>query len=430
MLIRENAPRARHLRLVKWCPTLVTAFLLALCLPTDLSFYLGSLRLSPYRVVLLIAIFPAIATVFSGRVGRVNIIDWLVIIHCAWSLFIINYYHGLGSMVESGGVRFIEFAGAYFLGRAYITNERSYQGVVAAIIMVILLIFPFAIFETITGFSIIKEFVSGGDFFSPIDQRMGFNRAFGPFDHPILLGVFAASVMGIAWLRVFPRMGNPRPRKLTVWVALTAICSLSSGATSALMAQFILLLWEAKTRIWRHRWRILFLIIVMLYIAVDLLSNRTPIKVFFSYLTFSPETAWGRIQIFEWGMADVNRNPIMGIGFNEWTRPDWKSASMDNFWLLQAVTFGIPGFLTIALPAIFALTLGWRTLAPRLTKLRTGWAISVSGLIIAGTTVHFWNNTFAFYSFLMGIGVWFINARRGKSVEQGSAASKPTNYRY
>jgi len=427
MLIRESAPRAKLLRLVKWCPTLVTVFLLSLLVPTDLSFYLGPLRLTLYRVVLLVAIFPAVKTVFSGRVGRVNIIDWLVIVNCAWSLFVIGYYHELDTMLKSGGIRVVEFAGAYFLGRAYITNERTYQGVVAVVIMVILLILPFAIFESVTGFNIIRKFASGGAFSSPIDQRMGFTRAFGPFDHPILLGVFSACVMSIAWLRVFPRMGSPKPRKtLAVWVALTALCSLSSGATSSLGAQFVLLLWEAKTRLWRRRWLILFLIIVMFYFIIDVLSTRSAMIVLLSYLTFSPGTAWGRIQIFDWGMADVYRHPIMGIGFNEWTRPWWKSASMDNFWLLEAVTYGIPGFVTFVLPAILAIALGWRTLSPRLTRLRTGWAISMSGLIIAGATVHFWNNTFVFYSFILGIGVWFVNARRGTSVEQGSAA---TNYR-
>lgn len=242
---------------------------------------------------------------------------------------------------------------------------------------------------------------------------MGLSRAFGPMDHPILLGVFVSSVFGIAWLRIFPRLGRPRPKKkLALGVALAALASLSSGATASLMTQITLLVWEAKTRAIRHRWRLFGFLLLFLYVVIDLFSNRTPMKVLLHYLTFSAETAYGRIEIFEWGMADVMRNPFMGIGFNEWTRPHWKSASMDNFWLLQAVTFGIPGFLTFALIPLFVLTLGWKRLPPRLTRLRMAWAISMIGLILAGCTVHFWNNLFAYYAFFVGLGGWFINPKK------------------
>lgn len=427
MLISDFARRAPVFHIVRWCPLLPALFLLALLLPTELSFNVGSLRLSPYRVVLIFAFFPAVSKVFSGKVGRVNAIDWLVLAHMTWAFFVINYYHGFDVMLESGGIRFIEFAGAYFLARAYISGEREYQGAVAFAIMMICLICPLLVLESVTGFNPLREFLSGGAFVNGMDKRMGLSRAFGPFDHPILLGVFAASVLGVGWLRVFPRLGKPRPRKSPIiWVVLSALSSLSAGATSALMTQFTLLLWESKTRLQRNRWKIFSLLLLALYVFIDIFSNRTPMKVLLHYLTFSAETAYGRIMIFEWGMADVWRNPILGIGFNEWTRPHWKSASMDNFWLLQAVTFGFPGFLTIALPSILACALGWRTLPPRLVRLRTGWVISMVGMIIAACTVHFWNNIFSYYAFFLGMGVWFINSKREALVGQVSADNEST----
>jgi hypothetical protein len=70
--------------------------------------------------------------------------------------------------------------------------------------------------------------------------------------------------------------------------------------------------------------------------VVDLLSNRTPFHVFVTYLTFSVETGYARIMIWNWGIAEVMRHPVFGIGLAEWERPLWKSGSMDNFWLVRS----------------------------------------------------------------------------------------------
>lgn len=423
------APRSKLLRLVKWCPSLPKIFLLTLLLPSDWSFYLGPLRLTLYRLVLILALFPALSRVFSGKSGRVNAIDKLVLAHIAWSCFVIAYFHGLEVCLQSGGIRFIEYAGAYFLARAYVTDERTYQGIVAAIIMTIALLCPFVIFESITGINLIRKFASGGSFSSDIETRMGLHRAFGSFDHPILLGVWAASALSISWVRVFPRLGSPKPRKWpSILVALTALASMSSGATSALMAQLTLMLWDIKTRIWKGRWRILVLLMLAMFITIELLSNRSAMLVLLSYLTFSEENAYGRTIIFEWGMKDVYNNPILGIGFNEWSHPSFMSSSMDNFWLVQAVSFGIPGFLTFALPSILVLTIGWGTLPPRLTRLRRAWAISMLGLIIAACTVHFWNQSFSYYAFFLGTGVWFMNVRREANLEPGVVTGNHAKY--
>ena len=50
-----------------------------------------------------------------------------------------------------------------------------------------------------------------------------------------------------------------------------------------------------------------------------------------TYFTFSTTSAYNRIIIFEYGSAEVMRNPIFGIGLGDWIRPVWMSDSMDNF---------------------------------------------------------------------------------------------------
>jgi O-antigen ligase len=212
-------------------------------------------------------------------------------------------------------------------------------------------------------------------------------------------------------------MGSPETSRLPFLAAFTtAICSLSSGAVAALGAQFLLLFWNSRTHLLSYRWRVLTFLIIGLYLAVDFISNRTGIQVFLQYLTFSHQTAYYRTIIFEWGMKEVWRNPLFGIGLNDWVRPAWMySSSMDNFWLLQATTFGILGFFSLAFAILFLLGRGWDRLPPRLTRLRMGWTISMIGMIIAGFTVHFWNNLFVYFFLFSGAGAWFMAVERNET---------------
>lgn len=413
-----QAPPVHWTATLRWCPFWVALLLITLAFPTEFSFYIGMLRLTPYRIILLFSFIPCIMHLISGRAGQVTTIDWLIITHIIWSYIVIGYHHGGATAAQSGGIRMLEVAGAYMVARTYIKDERTYHGTISVTLLILTILAPFVIIESITGLHVIKEISSrimGSGFSTSIDRRFGLTRAFGPFDHPILLGVFAASALGLVRIRSWPHLGLPKTsRRLpTLTIAATATASLSSGALAALIIQAGLLIWEKLTRKIAGRWRILSGVLFIVYMAVDTLSNRSGYHVFLHYLTFSAHTAYNRIIIFRHGMQDVWANPILGIGFNVWSKPSWMhSDSMDNFWLVQAVTFGLPGFFTVALAVILSLSACWADLPPRLTRLRMGWAISIIGLIVAACTVHFWNNLFVYFFFLIGAGSWFLQVRR------------------
>ncbi|GAG91244.1 unnamed protein product, partial [marine sediment metagenome] len=60
------------------------------------------------------------------------------------------------------------------------------------------------------------------------------------------------------------------------------------------------------------------------------------------------------------------------------------SDSMDNFWLVQAVKFGIPGFATLAGAVLLLMCRRRNQLGPEPNALRLGWTVSMTGLIVAG----------------------------------------------
>jgi hypothetical protein len=171
------------------------------------------------------------------------------------------------------------------------------------------------------------------------------------------------------------------------------------------------------------RWRLLFTLMGLTYVGIDLFSNRTPFHVFVSYFTFSAHSAYNRINIWIYGTAEVARHPIFGIGLGDWIRAPWMSDSMDNFWLLITVRYGVPALLFL-LATVFGLVIaaGLRKNLPlEWRHARHAWAFTLFGISVAAATVHLWNALFVLFMFLVGSGAWMADP----SVRPKSRALRP-----
>ncbi len=375
-------------------------------LPTDTSIMAGGLRLSGYRI-LLILLFPMLVMrVFATRQPGPRIVDWLVLVNGAWAFTALTVHHGINRGIEAGGIYIVELVGAYCIARAYVRTPAAYMAVVRCVFLILAVLLPLALIESFTGVHVMRQLFAAGGFSAPMDKRFGLERAFGPFDHPILFGVFAGSAIAMIWYAYGDRKpSSPGGIMRTGVAAVAAATSLSSGAIAATMIQLGLSLWERLTRRMPGRWVVLGICSIVGYFAIDLVSNRSGIRVLLSYLTFSPATAYNRLIIWDWGFNhNVLVHPVFGIGQNVWVRPEWMhSTSMDNFWLVQMVTYGVPAFLALAAAVIVSLACVPKNAHPDAARLRKGWAISMVGLIIAGCTVHFWNHSFVWFCFLLGL---------------------------
>jgi hypothetical protein len=211
-------------------------------------------------------------------------------------------------------------------------------------------------------------------------------------------------------------------------VAATGFLGLSSGAWLAILLQVALIAWATIFDRIKWRWWLLMGLFALAYVVIDILSNRTPIRVFMSYATFSAHNAYWRGLIFEWGIANVlgsaekaiPASPIFGIGMRDWIRPHFmNSGSMDNFWLVLAVRYGMPGFLLMAIG--YAIVIG-RVIRrdfsndPVLSQIRRAWVFTFLGLTFTLCTVHVWGSVFSFVIFMFGSGVWLISAEEERSV--------------
>jgi hypothetical protein len=255
-------------------------------------------------------------------------------------------------------------------------------------------------------------------------------RAYGPFDHPILYGVFCASSLAL----VFYVLGRGRftlktARRVGIVFAATFF-SLSAGPFTTLFVQCALTAWDFVTRRIPYRWWILFGLFVAAYVAVDILSTRSPVRVFATYFTFSGHTAYDRIGDWTWGMVNIRQNPMFGIGLNDWAREPWMSASLDSFWVVQAMRYGVPAFLLQAAALLLlCFSVGRRRFRDRRLKAyRNGWLIAIVALIIAGSSVHFWNALYCLVMFLQGSGVWLLTVKERRPVKPASFATQAPSH--
>ncbi|NOD49764.1 hypothetical protein GS624_20815 [Ruegeria sp. HKCCD5849] len=172
------------------------------------------------------------------------------------------------------------------------------------------------------------------------------------------------------------------------------------------------MMWSTVLASVKKKWNLLLYMFAGLYVFIEVFSNRSPAQMFAAYLTLKPSTAWNRIHIFNNVTDDIMRNPVFGIGLKDWTRPRWMLSSVDNFWLVLAMRNGILGFLLLLIPVILIFRdVGRAPLTGKLASYRLGYLFSLAGICIAAISVHLWDAIFCLLMFMLGAGIWFIDAR-------------------
>jgi O-Antigen ligase len=410
-------------------PLWAVLFLVALCIP--LSFLFGTFRMSPYRVILLITFIPAVVTLVSGRAGKVTSIDFFFFAATAWAALSLFVNTNFGDVYQTAAIFFFETFGSYLIARVYVSSFQQFYKFVKVLLVVFLILLPFAMIETF-GHKNLALLVLGsiGTSYKIIDigARMGLYRAQVTFEHPILWGVFASSMFGILTYT----MGQGKSvlsSILGVLTSLATISSMSSGALVSLATQLIVVAWDVFTKTIKNRWRLLGGIMTALYIIVDLISTRSPFQVFITYLTFSAQSSYNRVNIWTFGTAEVWRHPFFGIGLGDWIRPRYMSASMDNFWLATTVRYGLPTFIFFTLGIVGLMRrMGKANLTEGpMINARTGLMATYVGIILSGCTTHYWNEMYCWVMFLFGLGHWCLNYQPLAKSDQLEIATSQEN---
>ena len=398
-------------------PLPVLIYLIVVVVP--FHFNAGPVLLTGVRAFLLFLIVPLTIKLLSGKYGRLVAADFLFFLHMGWAAIALSV-NNPDRTVQFIGSNAVEFLGGYILARAYVRSPEVLMAVWKLLFVFVILTLPLAAFEAVTARPIAIEMISklpGIQSLANIvmESRMGLDRAQVVFAHPIHYGLFCSVTFSLCVVGMKKEWGNFRRILTTGMICAGVFLSLSSGALLPVALQIGLIIWAAVFDKLKARWMLLMSLIVLAYITIDLLSNRTPIRVFMSYATFSPHNAFWRGLIFEFGIQNVWDNPIFGLGLNDWKRPGWMHAStVDNFWLLIAMQFGIPGFILLVIgyfEILIRIGISKVDADPLTWRLRRAYMFSFIGLTLTLSTVHVWTNIYSFTFFMLGSGVWFIFAK-------------------
>ncbi len=396
------------LRALAIVPLPVSVLILSMLTPTELSLFIGGLRLPPNRVILLILLPIAVFKLMSSRNIKPHLFDFVFL---AFGVLTIATYWGHSGHdgLVYGGSLALECLGGYFIARAYVRSPEMMRQTLRVMMLAVCIAAGIALPEFLLGQNFTHDILhalTGYHHPTAVEQRLGLTRAYGTFDHPIHYGTFCASMFALLW---FAERSIATRRKRAALIVGATLFGLSSAPLLSIALQGAMLFWEKVTRPIKTRLSLTLAVLTGLYIGVDLVSARGPLAIIATRFTLDSWTGYYRLFIWEHGMNNVWKHPWIGLGLADWERPWWMVAdTVDAYWLVLTMRQGIPSFLLL----VFGIALLIRAATvnrnrhgdPLAIDLLRGWTLSLVALCLIGATVHYWNVLQTYMFFLIGLG--------------------------
>ncbi len=391
-----------------YMPVYVAAALgYVLFLPGQLNVNIMGSVLPPYRFFLIPALLFVMARAIRGSFKFV-LPDYLIIAATAWiwlALYMTSEFNDFftGAVAET-----IDIALSYFLARATIRTLRDLRMFLLLMLPGLVVMAMVIVLESVTHTHILQPIVGGimgvGGYY-PIDERMGLMRGRGPFAHAILAGIFFASFLPLyvqSGIRGWPRVAG-------ILASIAAFFTVSSAALLALTTATALLIYNWIThRVENITWRLFFTVLTLFVVLAEFGTKSGSFNLIMRFGSLNSSSAFNRVLIWRYGSQNVANNPWFGLGYADWERPHWLGKSVDHYWLLQAMKFGIFPSLCIAIATTLAVLAAIRaarahTGIDRETLRGVAITLAVFGLGIVSVSI--WLSVHVWFYMVVGITV-------------------------
>ncbi|MFM6932103.1 MAG: hypothetical protein ACKOUT_07655 [Novosphingobium sp.] len=376
----------------------------SLFVPAGLTFHLGGLMLYASRVYL-IAMLPFILAQCLRTRLHLKIYDFLVLAGCSWMVLSFLANRGLSGGIESGGRDVIDILGTWFLARGCIRDDKDVVRLLKLVLPGLLVVAGLLVIESVIGKPRLIDIfpIKGIDQGQASQYRLGLLRAFGPFSHPILAGLFVSSFITLYGLVV----RDQAARWLGMAAGVAGFFTLSSAALANLALQSGFYIYRKIISIagYRTEWRPLALLTLFGLALLQVLSKGGAISTIIRYGALDSATGYFRLVIWEYGTASVARKPLFGFGYSGYDKPIWVlNDSVDNHWLFLAIRYGIPCFViyfALALYIIYRLAGISMRLPDKAGNAYSAMLITLSCATALGLTVAFVNEFQIWYIFML-----------------------------
>lgn len=386
--------------------------MLSIVIPAHI--YVGSVFLTPSRIFLLI-ITPYLAFSFlQGKYGKFTLNDLLVVLIIIW-MSITTFIHHFDIALQFVSSNILMIFGGYLVGRATIRTIEDVENFVKFLGLIIICFIPFAIYEAITTQFIIPKIIQNIPGVSSVTdvnyrKRLGFDRAQVVFAHPIHFGIYCSLGAGIFFMACKGSLRTWSRWLGSCLILLATLLSLSSGPLLSALVQMILIMYHSITEKFKKQWIVLGVLGILGYIIVEIISTRPAIYAIASRLSFSSHTASVRLILFDYGSAQVAKTPFLGLGYKKFDMPEYMSGSVDNHWLLLALTHGLPLLFLWAILFINTIFIIKNEKCARYSQFyyaKQGYSILFLSIAITMGTVALWTEIFTFIFYLLGASWYF-----------------------
>lgn len=380
----------------------------AILLPRELTFDLAGAAMFPYRLALF-ALAPFAIGQLARDGWRPSFVDAAAVLTGLWFFIALYNTTTLEAAAITGLSLTFDYVLAYLIGRASIRSSRDVRVIMVWLLPGFAAAGAVIMLESLTHRAwlrtAIAQFLGKSPPLLPSNVRMGLYRAPGPFQHPIIGGVYLASLLPVAWLV----MTHSRQR---IAATFAVFCSIFTVSAAALMA-LLMALGLTGTYIVQRYVRLPLLLLIGFYtimtvIGISLVSESGLLSFISRRLTFDPASGFYRQIIWEYAGAEAMRHPWFGIGQRDWVRPAWMpNSSVDSYWLVLALFYGLPaaiGSLLVIIGSIAA-CITRRNPTRDYVLAAAGLALVLFVLAFSGLSVHIWESLHAWMYLVCGMAV-------------------------
>ena len=405
----------RHASFLQVLPLLILAY--SVLLPQEVRISLAEQNIYSYRAAIILLSPWFIYQIASGRL-RFHFVDGLVILGCGWIVIAMIANYSLGQGLIRGTAIVIDIAAPYLAGRICIRKISDLRRFLVFLAPGGAFVAVGLLAESIAGAPLVRPAFAmifgplpqylGGEEFSALQTgptfRFGFLRATGPFGHPILAGLFLASLLPLYALSGIKGW----PGKLGAGSSLFAFLTWSSAAIYGLLIPIAVMLFDWLQKVIEFiNWRIAILFGLLGALIVQFGSQNGLISILVR-MTIDPQTGFYRLLIWRFGLDSIRNHPIFGIGYASYERYEWMSESIDAHWLLLGVRHGLPAMIALLAAAVATIALVGSAASRHGETDRgaiVGAAIALLSMTVLGFTVAFFGGVMIWYFVLVGISL-------------------------
>lgn len=386
--------------------------------PAEMRVVVAGQSLYPIRIVGF-AMMPIIFYRLVRDPIRWSVWDIVYGIGVFWMVVAFMFNYGPGEGIRRGFALAFDTFAPYLIARCCIRNIEDVRKFLIYVAPGVMLAAGSLLLEVLAGrFLVRPTFVSifgalpnyeGGEVVGLKDQRveyrLGILRAAGPFPHPILAGMFLATLLPLyvtfrikGWQKIVGIAGS-----------LCAILSMSTTALLGLIVGVGVLATDYLQRMVRFlSWQLIIPATLFLLFLLHMGTENGLIR-YLSQFTLNPRTALYRRRIWEYATQSVEQHPWFGIGFQAYERLNWMVvSSIDAHWLLLAVRYGVITSFTMFGTAVAAVTLVGLAAGKHRGAIRQahiGLAAAVLCVVIPGFAVSFFGGAQAWFYMLIAMGI-------------------------